>query len=304
VSPPQSTSKSGNSPDPELFSVVIPAHNAEAYIDAQLAALAAQVDAPQFEVIVVDNMSTDRTADRASQYADRLELRIVAATNGRGAAYARNVGVENARGSYIVFIDADDVADASLLAAYGRHAHTYRIMGGRYEETRLNDPRVAAWRYRLTEKGLPIAFGKIRFFLMGNVAIHSSVFEAIGNFDETLTHGGEEVEFAARASLAGYEVEFVEDAIVYYRHRETLRGLSRQFFDYGRATTYVFARYRQQAALRHTSAVETVRLLWKTIPYVVNVARGNARRGQWIRMTSFLAGEMLESGRRRVWHIG
>ena len=68
-----------------------------------------------------------------------------------------------------MLVDADDVVDAALLAAYRRHAEGRRIMGSRYEETRLHDPKVAAWRYELTKQGLPIAFGKVPFFLMGDV---------------------------------------------------------------------------------------------------------------------------------------
>src|SRR5262245_44195127 len=170
-----------------LFSVVIPAYNAEAYLDAQLSALASQVDGDPFEVIVVDNMSTDRTASIAARHADTLDLRIVTAGDGHSAAYARNVGIQHARGEFIVFVDADDVADSGLLAAYRRMNAKHAIMGGHYDERRLNDPRVAVWRFQLTKNGLPIAFHKLPYFLMGNAAIHRSVFDEIGTLDEVLT---------------------------------------------------------------------------------------------------------------------
>jgi glycosyltransferase involved in cell wall biosynthesis len=287
-----------------LFSVVIPAYNAEAYFGDQLRALTEQLDREPFEVLVVDNMSTDHTADVAAQYADTLNLRILRASEGRSASHARNVGIAHARGEFIVFVDADDVVDASLLSAYRRNADVHRIMGGQYEETRLNDPKVAAWRYRLTKDGLPVAFGKVPFFLMGNAAIHRSVFGEIGNFDDALTHGGEEVDFSARARLAGYEVGWVPDAIVHYRHRTTLRGLARQWFDFGRATTYVYARYREQASLPRTTLRLTARACWEVVPHAVDLALGNRRRGQWVRSSSFYAGEALESVRQRVWHLG
>lgn len=287
-----------------LFSVVIPAHNAEPYLEAQLSALASQVDADPFEVIVVDNLSTDRTRDIAAAYATEVDLRIVEATEGHSASHARNVGISEARGEYIVFVDADDVVDRSLISAYRKMAGRYRIMGGRYEETRLNDPRVAEWRYELTKNGLPIAFQRIRFFLMGNAAIHRTVFDDIGAFDEIFTHGGEEVDFSARAQLAGYEIGWLPEAIVYYRHRTSLRGLSRQFFDYGRATAYVYARYREQAALPRTTLKDTAQALWAVVPHAVDLARGNRRRGKWVLLSSFYVGEALESVRQGVWYLG
>jgi glycosyltransferase involved in cell wall biosynthesis len=287
-----------------LFSVVIPAYNAEAHVDAQLAALEQQANAEPFEVIVVDNMSTDATAEVAARHSGRLNLRVVTATDGRSASHARNVGIAHARGEFIVFVDADDIADDALLAAYQRRTRTYQVMGGAYEETRLNDPKVAAWRYKMTQSGLPIAFGKVPFFLMGNAAIQRSVFENIGVFDESLTHGGEEVDFSTRAHLAGYEVGWVPDAVVYYRHRATLRELADQFFDYGRATAYVYARYRKRASLPPTTLKDTMKALWAVIPHAVDIAFGNERRGQWVRVSSFYAGEAIESIRQRVWHIG
>jgi glycosyltransferase involved in cell wall biosynthesis len=287
-----------------LFTVVIPAHNAAPYIDAQLSALESQIGGDPFEVILVDNMSTDRTAEVAMQHAGNLDLRIVTADGGRSAAYARNVGIQHARGEVIVFVDADDVADSGLLAAYRRMNGKYAIMGGHYEENRLNDPRVAAWRFQLTKKGLPIAFHTLPYFLMGNVAIHRSVFDEIGTLDEVLTHGGEEVDFSTRAHLAGYEVGWAPDAVVYYRHRTTLRGLARQFFDYGRATTYVYARHRKQAHLPRTTLMDTLKALWDVFPHAVNFFRGNKLRGQWVLIASFYAGEVVQSIRQRVWYLG
>ena len=122
-------------------------------------------------MIVVDNSSTDDTDEMASGYADKLDMQVLSASGRSSAPYARNVGARAARGEIIVFIDADDVADADLIAAYTAQCEGYEIMGGRYEESRLNDAEVASWRYELTNGSLPLAFGAFSFFLMGNCAI-------------------------------------------------------------------------------------------------------------------------------------
>lgn len=243
-----------------LFSVVIPAHNAERYVGDQLTALGAQVGAGTFEVILVDNLSTDRTVETAAEYAETLNLQIVTAGAKPSAAYARNVGVASATGEFIVFVDADDVVDTSLLAAYRANTSFHQIMGGYYDHVRLNEPKVTAWRPAEPCDRLPIAYRTVPYFLMGNAAIHRSVFAELGGFDEALTHGGEEVDFSIRAKLAGYAIGWVPDAVVYYRHRTTLRGLSRQWFDYGRAATYVYARHRDRANLSPRLSVMPLRL--------------------------------------------
>lgn len=286
-----------------VFSVVIPVRNAEAYIGAQLDALAAQSATGDFEVIVVDNASTDRSVEIAERYARPLQLRVVSASGAQSASYARNIGIRESRGDIIVFLDADDVADPALIEAY-RERREFPVLGGAYEERRLNDPRIAAWRYELTRNGLPIAFKTTSFFLMGNAAIHRSVFDAIGLFDESFTHGGEEVDFSIRAHLAGYTVHWVPEAIVYYRHRTTLRGLAEQWFDYGRATTAVYAKHRDRMPFPPTTVGDTVQAMRDVLPHVIDLAKGTARRGQWIRMSSFYAGETVESLHRRMWHLG
>lgn len=135
-------------------SVVIPAYNAEGVIADAVRSCLAQVG-PLAEVIVVDDGSTDSTADLCRKLsADDDRVRYIYQRNG-GPSRARNVGVREARGEFIMFLDADDVlaADAiSVLAtvqkaanadcvkgsyttqdAKGRlHAHALRVAPGEY----------------------------------------------------------------------------------------------------------------------------------------------------------------------------
>src|SRR3954470_16489202 len=91
------------------LSVIIPCHNSEATLGAQLSALAAQVCSYSWEAIVADNGSLDGTEALAASFADRIPvLRVIDASARRGAAYARNAGAAAAKGSAFLFCDADD----------------------------------------------------------------------------------------------------------------------------------------------------------------------------------------------------
>jgi glycosyltransferase involved in cell wall biosynthesis len=92
------------------ISVVIPAYNAERFLPRCLASVFAQTLAP-YEVIVVDDGSTDGTA----QIAEELGATVVRRANG-GAAAARNTGVRHATGEWIAMLDADDWWDPRKLA--------------------------------------------------------------------------------------------------------------------------------------------------------------------------------------------
>jgi glycosyltransferase involved in cell wall biosynthesis len=93
-------------------SVIIPAYNAIATLDAAIGSVLAQTY-PDFELIVVNDGSSDGTAEVLRGYGDRI--RVIEQENG-GAASARNAALEIARGDYIAFLDADDLWKAELLA--------------------------------------------------------------------------------------------------------------------------------------------------------------------------------------------
>ena len=100
---------------PEI-SVLIPVYNRAAYIVAAVRSVLDQVDAPDFEVLIVDDGSTDDSLARVAALGDSRIRVLEAATNG-GIASARNRGIAAARGRYVAFLDSDDVARPHRLAA-------------------------------------------------------------------------------------------------------------------------------------------------------------------------------------------
>lgn len=90
-----------------LVSVIIPAYNAESYIDEALRSVLAQRYA-NLEVIVVDDGSTDRTADRVATYRPRVNCYHQTNSGGYPGS-PRNTGIKHCSGEYICFLDADDI---------------------------------------------------------------------------------------------------------------------------------------------------------------------------------------------------
>src|SRR5437879_4525669 len=96
----------------ELFSVVIPAYNAEAYIAGTLQSAICQVKpgVVDVDIVVVDDRSTDATVTAVQKLAEKFEgkIRVMQQPENRGPAAARNAGLGQARGDFICFLDADD----------------------------------------------------------------------------------------------------------------------------------------------------------------------------------------------------
>lgn len=93
------------------FSVIVPTYQEEGFIEQCLRSIAHQdYKRDEYEIIVSDARSTDRTIEKAHQYADK-----VINDDRRGIAYGRNTGAKNASGDILVFVDADATLSAGFL---------------------------------------------------------------------------------------------------------------------------------------------------------------------------------------------
>ena len=99
-----------------LFSVIIPAYNAEKYFSECLSSIKEQTF-KDFEVVIIDDGSSDSTSAMADKFADSLRSVKVIHTSNQGLLLARRRGLLNAQGEYVVFVDADDClrSDALML---------------------------------------------------------------------------------------------------------------------------------------------------------------------------------------------
>src|SRR6476646_5471268 len=95
-----------------VLTVIVPVRNAEATLDATLAAIRrSQISAP-YELLVVDDVSEDKSVGLAARYADTV---VRLSDRAHGPAYARNRGAELARGGIIAFIDSDVLVEPDTL---------------------------------------------------------------------------------------------------------------------------------------------------------------------------------------------
>ena len=143
------------------LAVIIPCHNAEATLGAQLDALVRQSWRKPWGIFVVDNGSSDGTANLARQYQGR-GVRVVSATSRSGAAYARNVGVRSVRASAMAFCDGDDIVHPGWVAAMGDALESHEVVSGQLETQLLNPSWLAGSRPMARSGALP-TFGAVGF---------------------------------------------------------------------------------------------------------------------------------------------
>ncbi|MEZ5245423.1 MAG: glycosyltransferase [Acidimicrobiales bacterium] len=214
------------------LSVIIPCHNEAATLPAQLESLQAQEWDGAWEIIVVDNGSTDDTAAVAERYAHGpVPVRVVGATERAGVAYARNSGARETDARSIAFCDGDDVVFPGWTAAIGNALVDEPLVTGTLDGERLNEPWLARTRPMGSSDSLP-HFGRVPFARGNNSAMHRALWEELEGYDEGFT-GLEDIEFSVRAAGAGYRPALVPDARVAYRFRSGLRATWRQGIHYG-----------------------------------------------------------------------
>jgi glycosyltransferase involved in cell wall biosynthesis len=139
-------------------SVVIPAYNREATIEQAVASARAQTR-PPCEVIVVDDASTDRTAE----VADHAGAHVIRLEHNRGCASARNVGIRNASGDAIAWLDSDDYWEPHHIATVAALLDRYPEVAVAGSAVRLFGTRSGVWAGRIPP-GPPAYVFRLAFF--------------------------------------------------------------------------------------------------------------------------------------------
>lgn len=187
-----------------MLSVVIPAYNEEKNIGECLHALALQTIREPFEVIVVDNESTDRTAETTQLYSSVLDLRVIS-VKGRRRGNARFAGFREAKGDIVVSLDADIAPPPRWLETYARAFYDASVVAA----TGPNCIADCSARINMTYNlWLPVwarlcrvAFGHY-LFRGNNFAVRKTAYAEAGQFDAD-ADALEDIELSIRVAKTG-----------------------------------------------------------------------------------------------------
>jgi O-antigen biosynthesis protein len=213
-------------------SVIVCTFNGQRYLDECLSAIQ-QLDYPDFEVIVVDDGSTDGTAAIASRYPVRL-IR----TENQGLSAARNTGLRAATGDIVAYIDDDAYPDREWL----RHL---AIVFMNSDYVGVGGPNIPPPGGSLIADCVAHAPGGPIHVLLSdseaehipgcNMAFRRAPLLAIGGFDPQFRAAGDDVDVCWRVQEQGWKLGFNPTATVFHHRRDTLRAYWKQQVGYGKA---------------------------------------------------------------------
>jgi len=233
-----------------FFSCIIPVYNRAGEIKDLLNSLLSQ-SYTQFEVVIVEDGSTLRCEEVVAAFGHDLSIRYFYQAN-TGQGFARNFGMQQAKGDFFVILDSDVLLPPTYFEALEKAIATRSLdaFGG---------PDAAAEDFSPLQKAMDFAMtsfwttGGIRGKLKDtaayqargfNMGVSRAVFDRLGGFVDP--NRGEDIEWSLRIKKAGFRLELVSQAFVYHKRKNTLWSFAKQGFSFGRNRVNV-SRYHPEA---------------------------------------------------------
>ena len=239
-------------------SFVVPVRNGEAWLDEALSAIDAQRDGRPFEVLAIDDGSTDGSSAILRRWEASGAVRVLDGPR-RGAAAAINLGIRLATHPIICQVDQDVIlqpgwmrcltaalSDASVGAAQGYY---------------MTAPDAGVWA-RGMGLDLEQRYGRIRgtnvdHVCTGNSAYRAAAVRQVSLFDETLGYGYDN-DMSYRLAAAGYRLMFCREARSVHRWRETMWGYLAQQYGVGYGRLDLVAKHRGRAGGDNVSGLRMI----------------------------------------------
>lgn len=248
-----------------ICSVIVPTLDRTDALRACLRALSAQTF-DSFEVLVVDDGSSEDIAAVAGEFAGSLEIRVVRNEQNLGANKSRNRGVREARGEYVAFLDSDCVAAADWLEALVRAAGDADAAAATGRIDYPDPENLFELAYSGTNR---LPQGKNASSLRGGNLLARRDVLLDEPFDEDLKYGCDEEGLFLRLRGAGAKQIFVPGAVVTHVHRFDGRRYFRYAHTSGRGAAWFVYKYRLWPRLD----VALFALPWLLLPLVLVDAR-------------------------------
>ena len=233
-----------------FYSAIIPLYNRPDEIEELLESLTQQ-SYPNFEVVIIEDGSTDDAKEIVQQFSEKLSIQYHVKENG-GQGFARNVGFELAKGDYFVIFDSDAIIPVHYFQAVEDYLNESYVdaFGGPDAAHTSFTPMQKAISYSMTSlfttggiRGREKHVGQFhpRSFNMG---LSREVYEKVGGF--VITRMGEDIEFSIRIINNGFKTALIPNAFIYHKRRTSLSQFYKQLHFFGRARINIWRFYSSE----------------------------------------------------------
>ncbi|MEZ4704205.1 MAG: glycosyltransferase [Bdellovibrionota bacterium] len=227
--------------DSFLISVVVPTYKRSQWLYELLLSMEQQtLPKNQFEVIVVDDETPDPEGQRKKELIESKKWEFSLTyliQDKKGPAAARNVGIRQAKASWIAFTDDDALPESRWLETFSKSLSNEALAFSGM--TKSSHIATLTEKYLDEVKHLSVHHigedGTLAYIITVNACFSKKILLDIGGFDETFPYpSGEDMDLGFRLRERGVSFKIVEDAVVYHRHRSSFLEMTKTWFIYGR----------------------------------------------------------------------
>jgi glycosyltransferase involved in cell wall biosynthesis len=238
--------------------VILPCYNSESTIGLQMDALARQTWREDWEFILADNGSTDRSVEIVESYSDRIpNMRILNVYSGDGprepASASYNKAFRAAQSDIFITCESDDEAADGWLINMVEAMQDADFVGSAIDDYKLNEGLIRPGDGMQSPKaGFPNFSGPLFLpYAVGcTIGLSRKLWETVGDFDVEIGHLWD-IDYSWRAQLAGFELKFVPDALMHYRQRTSFKARYKQGRMYGLCSARIAAKYGARSVFRY-----------------------------------------------------
>ena len=231
-----------------FFSIIIPVYNRPQEIDELLESLTKQAFSDTFEVIIIEDGSSEKSDTIIEKYKNQLDLNYFYKQNS-GAGATRNFGMQQAQGNYFIILDSDVILPKYYLSAIKKalEINFTDAFGGPDAAHKSFTSLQKAINYSMTSvlttggiRGKKQGVGKFqpRSFNMG---LSKKAYEKTQGFSKM--KNGEDIDLTFRLWENNFKTQFIEKAFVYHKRRSSIQQFFNQTFGFGTARPLLNKRY-------------------------------------------------------------
>ena len=238
------------------FSIIIPVFNRPQEIDELLESLTKQDFSDDFEVLIIEDGSVQKSDIIVEEYKNQLDLKYFCKEN-TGAGASRNFGMQQASGNYFIILDSDVIVPPQYLSEVKK---TLKI---NFTDA-YGGPDAAHKSFTLLQKA--INYSMTSFLTTGgirgkrstitkfqprsfNLGMSKKAFEKTQGFSKM--KNGEDIDLTFRLWQLGFETQLIEKAFVYHKRRSTIKQFFKQTFGFGTARPKLNKMYPETAKLTY-----------------------------------------------------
>src|SRR3989304_4962962 len=230
----------------KFISVVIPTYNRKSLLKSCLDSLTVQTYPKSlFEVIIVDDGSTDGTEDLVHAYETEIKINFsYSKQNNKGPAAARNLGIGKARGELIAFTDDDCTVAENWLEECVKCFDSDYVGGVGGSINQKEGGIISEFMDFHEVMQAPVVNGEILYLVTANAVYQRDILIAVSGFEEKIRNpGGEDPDLSMKVKEKGYVLKYNPDSVVYHYHKDNITSFYKTFYNYGRGARFLWEKW-------------------------------------------------------------